>query len=104
MIPSQLHSVGESVSGDPIFRQGCTRSRSEMRTRHSCSANAGKCRHHVVGVDISAVQVNRETQLVPEGRVSRTDIAEIVTDSVEGEVRNAILNSVPFDAVVAFTR
>ena len=56
--------------------------------------------HHVVGVDISAVQVKRAKELVPGGQFFRADITELVTGSVEGEVQNAI--SVPFDAVVAF--
>lgn len=58
--------------------------------------------HHLVGVDISRVQVQRAKELVPEGQFFRADIAELVRGSAEGELQNAILSSVPFDAVVAF--
>lgn len=57
--------------------------------------------HHLVGIDISAVQVGRARELVPKGQFFRADITELVGGSVEGGVQDAILNSVPFDAVVA---
>lgn len=58
--------------------------------------------HHVVGVDISAVQVKRAEELVVGGQFFRADITELVIGIVEGEVQNVIQSNVPFDAVVAF--
>jgi len=57
--------------------------------------------HHLVGVDISAVQIKRAKGLVPGGQFFRADITELVGVSVGGGIQDVILNSVPFDAVVA---
>ena len=57
---------------------------------------------HLVGVDISTVQIKRAKELIPEGQFFRADITDIVRDSAEGELQDIILNNAPFDAVVAF--
>ena len=57
---------------------------------------------HLVGVDISAVQIKRAKELVPEGQFFRADITDLVKGCAEGELRGIILNNAPFDAVVAF--
>ncbi|KIJ64427.1 hypothetical protein HYDPIDRAFT_175417 [Hydnomerulius pinastri MD-312] len=57
--------------------------------------------HHVVGVDISAVQVARAKELVPEGQFFQADITELAAGACEAEVQSAVSSGERFDAVVA---
>ncbi|KAF8555253.1 S-adenosyl-L-methionine-dependent methyltransferase [Imleria badia] len=90
-----LVGILRPIKGARVLDLGCGCGIPVARTL----AQAG---HHVVGVDISAVQVKRAKELVAGGQFFRADITELVTGSVEEEVKNAIQSSVPFDAVVAF--